>query len=697
MIPATGSPGSHMQPIRFLFGIHIHQPVGNFDHVIRDHVDTVYLPLLKRLADRDLLPASLHISGPLLEWMARNDRALMDLTGRLVADGRVELLLSGYDEPILATLTREDRLEQIARMREALRREFGVEGETLWLTERVWEPDLPAELSRAGVKSVLVDDRHFLVSGFKREDLYAPHRTEADGRSITLFPIEERLRYLVPFRPPEETAEHLRELHRAGARMAVLADDGEKFGGWPGTHQWVWEQGWMDRYVDTMTHLLESGDVILSTPAEARVAIPSAGLAYLPSASYHEMEGWSLPPSGARRLQRLEVEMGETRMKSPDGPLVRGSHWRNFFVKYPESNRMHKKMMALSALSRSKGDPPEARKAIGRAQCNDAYWHGVFGGLYLKHLRDAIWANLAQAEAILREGDPLRARWEDTDGDGHQEILITSAAFSAVISPRRGGALEEYTLFRTGRNEASVLTRRLEAYHLPPLASGEEEDLRHPGSGGAGGSDDGGEGDDRTAAVAAAGAGGDGDPGGAGDPAEPSHGEAGTPSIHDIERGISLGELPPMDRDERALFVDRVLPGTLDLESYRTGRYEPLRSWANTPMQASVSTPDGSVEITLTDQEGRLEKRYRFDPRGGLIVSYRWDASEYPADAVFAPEVSLAGNLDLRPAPVVERWVHPVMTVSKSERGLDETPQGMSETILFPISLGGGRIDAGPG
>ena len=669
-----------MEPIRFLFGIHIHQPVGNFDHVVRDHVDRVYLPLLKRLAERDLLPASVHISGPLLDWMTRNDRALMDLTGRLVADGRVELLLSGYDEPVLAVLTREDRLEQVARMRDALRREFGAEGETLWLTERVWEPDLPAELARAGVKSVLVDDRHFLVSGFRREELYAPHRTEADGRSLTLFPIEERLRYLVPFRPPEETAEHLRELRRNGARMAVLADDGEKFGGWPGTWEWVWENGWMDRYVDTMTRLLDSGDVILSTPAEARVAIPSAGLAYLPSASYLEMEGWALPPGGARRLHRLEVQLGEERMKGPDAPLLRGSHWRNFFVKYPESNRMHKKMMALSALSRFRGDPPAARRAIGRAQCNDAYWHGVFGGLYLKHLRDAVWANLAEAEAILREGEPLRARWEDTDGDGHLEILITSPNFSAVVSPHRGGALEEYILFRTGRNEASVLTRRLEAYHLPPLESGDEDDL---GAGYTAAMTTRWEASDSTAAPSA--------------PHPEIAPEGGMASIHDIERGIKLGELPPMDADDRALFVDRILPGTLTLESYRTGRYEPLHSWARTPMQASIATPGGSVEITLLDPDGHMEKRFRFDPRGGLIVSYRWDMDAFPPDALFAPEISLAGNLDLRPAPVVDRWVYPVMTVSKSERGLDETPQGMSETILFPIGLGGGRIDAGPG
>lgn len=653
-----------MDPIHFLFGIHIHQPVGNFDHVVQDHVDHVYLPLLRRLAERDLLPAALHLSGPLLEWMERNDRAFLDLTGRLVAEGRLELLLSGFDEPILAALTREDRLEQMARMRDALRRHFGVDGETLWLTERVWEPDLPADLARAGVRSVLVDDRHFLVSGFARESLHAPHRTEADGRSIALFPIDERLRYLIPFQPPEETARYLRELRAAGARMAVLADDGEKFGGWPGTQEWVWERGWMDRYVDTMTRLVHDGEVRLSTPSAALRAIPSAGLAYLPSASYLEMEGWALPPEGARRLHRLEVELGRERLQGPDGPLLRGSHWRNFLVRYPESNRMHKKMTALSALCRRRGDPPEARRAIGRAQCNDAYWHGVFGGLYLQHLRDAVWQNLARAEGILREGETLRYEWVDVDGDGHLEIAVHSAHFSAVVSPRRGGGLEEYLVFRSGVNHASVLTRRVEAYHLPELPSEQGP--------------------------------------GAAAPAPAAGGEAGSeagaaPSIHDLEEGMRAEGPLPVDREDRALFLERVLPGGMSLEEYRTGHYEVLRSWAATPLQASIATPAGAVEISLADPEGGFEKRYRFDPRGGLIVSYRWDPTPFPADSLFSPEVSFAGALTLRSAPVVEEWIHPVTTLSKSEKGLDETPQGTSHTLLFPVTLGGGRVDAGGG
>src|SRR5688572_10995813 len=131
-----------------------------------------------------------------------------------------------------------------------------------------------------------------------------------------------------------------------------------------------------------MKDVIDSGEVVLSRFDDALAAVPSGGLAYLPTVSYREMEGWSLPTPAALRFFALEKQLGDERLHI-DGALVRGAHWRNFLVKYPESNRMHKKMLALSNLCRERGDPGSARRAIGRAQCNDAYWHGVFGGLYL--------------------------------------------------------------------------------------------------------------------------------------------------------------------------------------------------------------------------------------------------------------------------------------------------------------------------
>jgi hypothetical protein len=617
-----------MDPVRFVFGVHLHQPVGNFDHVFEDHLRDVYRPLVERLAAHRFFPFALHLSGPLLEWLEAHDTKYLDQLGRLAADGHVELLLAGFYEPVLASLPRQDRIEQIGWMREAIQRRFGVQATGLWLTERVWEPDLAGDLADAGVRYVLVDDRHFLVSGFERESLHAPFWTESGGRRVAVFPIDERLRYLIPFKPPASIAAYLRELRAAGRPLAVFVDDGEKFGGWPGTKDWVYTRGWLDQFLDAMAALVTDGEVQLTTPGRALNDVPSAGLVYLPTASYREMETWALPPAAAARLAALERDLGEERVAGPDGALLRGGHWRHFLVKYPEANRMHKKMLALSALCRERGDPPAARRAIGRAQCNDAYWHGVFGGLYLPHLRAAIWRNLSDAERALRRGEPLAVEQLDLDCDGQVEVWIHSAAFSAVVSPTRGGVIEEYTLFESGVNYGDVLTRRSEVYHA---VSAEE--------------------------------------------AKAAASSDSAPSIHDLERSSRLQQLPPVDQVNRALFVDRVL--TSD------GTHE-LASWATVAFDVSVTTTATAVELVL--RAGSLEKRMTFTPNGELTVSYRWDPSGFPPDAFFSTEISVSKKLALDVPPVS------FATVSRSERGFEETVQGYSYTPRWPARVGEARV-----
>jgi len=640
-----------MHRIEFVFGIHVHQPVGNFDHVFASHVEDVYLPLLTRLAEREFLPVALHVSGPLLSWLEQHDTRYLDLIGRLASDGKLELMLSGFDEPILASLPRPDRVQQIAWMREALERRFGSCGDTLWLTERVWEPELAADLSAAGVGCVLVDDRHFLVSGFTPDELHGPYWTESDGQGLAVLPIDERLRYLVPFRPPTDTAAYLRMLAEREFRVAVLADDGEKFGGWPGTKEWVYEKGWLDAFLDTIGRMVADGEVALTTPGQVCRTIPSQGLAYLPTASYREMETWALPSDAAHRLQDLEKDLGEERVRVVEG-LLRGAHWRNFLVKYPEANRMHKKMHRLSTLCRERGDPEPARRAVGHAQCNDAYWHGVFGGLYLPHLRSEIWRQLARAEAALRVGEPVRYEVRDFDADGHEEIWIHSEHFSAVLSPLRGGAIEDLTVFSTETNLADVLTRRREPYHR--LATNEQH-----------------------------GNGGDGT----------------TPSIHDLEERLALGTLPPVDHHPRSLLDERVIGHDLDAADYIRADYVPISTWAHIPMIPEISASDDAFTVLLVPRHThRLHsKTIRFDRVGNLTVDYEWEPNAFPSGAWFAPELSLCRDAPLRCEPDVPCWRYAITTVAKSERGLEETMQGLSITPRWPIALGRATLHLEPG
>jgi len=118
----------------------------------------------------------------------------------------------------------------------------------------------------------------------------------------------------------------------------------------------------------------------------------------------------ALPTPAAKSLPRSES--AEFANRPADLPFLRGGIWRNFFSKYCESNLLHKKMQPCFGEGPPSGSKPPARTSrflaardqaktlVLRGQCNDAYWHGIFGGLYSPHLRTALWRSLVQAEAI---------------------------------------------------------------------------------------------------------------------------------------------------------------------------------------------------------------------------------------------------------------------------------------------------------
>lgn len=446
--------------------LHNHQPVGNYGFVFERLYHDAYEPMIGALERHPAVRIGIHNSGPLYDWLLAHRPEYARRLRALCERGQVEMLTGGYYEPILPMIPDRDKRGQIAKMTAFISREFGQKATGLWLTERVWEPGLPAPLADAGVEWTLVDDAHFKMAGMPESALRGYYLTEDQGRRINLFAGSQRLRYTIPWLNVDELIGELRARatdDAAAAPYLVLGDDGEKFGGWPTTHEHVWEKGWIERFFSAIE---EQGDWLeMITPGAYMRRFPPLGLTYLPTASYAEMMEWAMPPDAASEYHRVYEQLAH------DGRedvlrYVRGGFWRYFLARYPEANAMHKRGLRIDA----KLDVTEseaASDALWQGQCNCPYWHGVFGGLYLRNIRAVTNANLVRAERLAdAHTGGVSVGERDYDFDGRDELLIQTPEISLLAHPRAGGMLSELDFRAHDHAALDVLARRREAYHV---------------------------------------------------------------------------------------------------------------------------------------------------------------------------------------------------------------------------------------
>ena len=464
------------EQMRLIFGCHSHQPVGNFDHVFAEAYEKAYKPFVDVLERHPDIHVTQHFTGPLLDWFLEHQPRFLQRLGEFVNAGQIEIMGGAYYEPLLCAIPQRDSIEQIKRMNAFCERHFGAPPRGMWLTERVWEPHMPSIMAQAGIEYTALDDTHFQYSGLQREELFGYYVTEDEGSAVKVFPILKPLRYAIPFHQVHESIAYLRRHASSHTHpCAVIHDDGEKFGVWPETHKSVYEEGWLEEFFQTVEH--EKAWLRAVTYGEYLEEAGALGRIYLTCASYEEMMAWALPTEMQRRLKRVEDWADHDESIGSDAKLfLRGGFWRGFLAKYPEANNMHKKMLFVSRklekLEAEKGAEAckEARLLLHQGQCNCAYWHGVFGGLYLNHLRTAIYDRLIRAERRLDALMDRPSGWTnvqvlDFDADGADEIILENSRLWLGLSPHDGGALFELDFKPKAFNFGNVLTRRDELYH----------------------------------------------------------------------------------------------------------------------------------------------------------------------------------------------------------------------------------------
>jgi alpha-amylase len=601
----------------------------------------------------------------------------------------VELLSGGFFEPLLSSIPVRDARGQVKMMNDYLFRRFGFKPTGFWLTERVWDPCLPLTLAGTEMNYTVVDDTHFYYAGLKPNQIYGSYVTEKEGRTLSLLATPMIMRYLIPFKPVEDVVNHLREMEKDGRRVAVYGDDGEKFGVWPGTYEWVIKKGWLEKF---FISIAESSDWLRPVlPGEFITSNLPLGRIYLPQASYEEMTEWALPAEQGLTLAEITDSLKANGRWEEWRPFVRGGVWDNFLVKYDEANRMHKKMLFLSEKIPRNG---KAREFLWRGQCNCAYWHGVFGGLYLGHLRRAVHENLIRSQACVMEEahkglDIIRL---DLDKDGTNEILLWSPKLSLGLDPVEGGGLFEICHLPSALNLSDTLTRRREAYHSR-LNSFRREEHRN---------------------------------------------DEGIDSIHDLvqAKDEDLERSLVFDAYTRASLLDHFLEPQTTLKSYANNTYTELGDFVQgqyVVKQARVLSGEVLVELTRTGRVGpgalTVRKTVRTKEESRITVDYEFECGPPdPISALYGCEFNITlysdkdqeryylisesarrkisdtghekdlGRFDLVNgpdgiktafafSPRVSAWFFPLITVSKSEEGLERTYQGSSLLFLHPLKL----------
>ena len=451
--------------VSLLFGVHAHQPAGNFEFVIDDAHARCYKPFLETVYGYPQFKLSVHFSGWLLDYLLKRFPGDMEKLHEMVARGQVEMFGGGDTEPVLASIPERDRRSQLLALSNRIENSLGQRPVGAWLTERVWESSVAPALADSGIRYVTVDDYHFLCAGRRGEELTGYFSTEESGNRLDLFPISEALRYRIPFSTAPEAIQYLESLATEdGSAAAIYFDDIEKLGIWPETYVWVYEKQWLKQFIEGV---IASPSIEPALYRDFHGTQRSRGVVYLPTTSYIEMNEWTLNADRADRFAELVQREKDQHRYEQTKPFLRGGIWRNFMSRYAESNWMHKRMQQLSLRVAGLGAKATARmrELLHLAQANDAYWHGLFGGIYLPHLRRAVWNAIVELEGVLDKASPRKAAALDLDLDGCDEFFFGNEALKAVIRDDGLGAIHELDAYRLRHNFGDTLARRAEHYY----------------------------------------------------------------------------------------------------------------------------------------------------------------------------------------------------------------------------------------
>ncbi|MDD5292072.1 MAG: DUF1926 domain-containing protein, partial [Candidatus Omnitrophica bacterium] len=323
-----------------------------------------------------------------------------------------------------------------------------------------------------------------------------------------------------------------------------------------------------------------------------------------------------------------------------------------------------------------------AKKYLYMGQFNDAYWHGIFGGLYLSHLRCGVYENLIKAENLIEEREKSKEKVIqcDFDKDGRNELIVSTKRMRLYFRPEEGATISEWDDKPRCFNLTNTIARRFEHYHRRLKEKVMQQSFE-----------------------------------------KDSHGE-GIKSIHEhnVVKGSDLDRVLFYDKYPRYSLRDYLLDTKTNLEDFYEGRFTEVANSANSSYEFADKTAGNKkvlefsrkeiidlclVKITkiVTVENNLISVEYCLENFGikkiDFIFGTEFNLSLYDSELCEAAnEEKKVSNfvindlwkdirLEYSINPLARVWTFPVETISDSELGIEKMYQELCVFFNWKVSL----------
>jgi hypothetical protein len=396
---------------KLILCFHEHLGAGVKDKAFEEQYSGRIKPILSCLNENPEIPAALHFSGTLLEWLERKKPECLLLIGDLVSRKQVEPLGGGYYEPILPILPPSDKIGQIELLSICLRRLFGKRPQGCFLPFMIWEQSLTGALHTSGMGYTFLSEEQFRAAGIAEEELRWPRLAEDQGKLVTVIPALSALPDLAAHSPPCRLAAFFPRFTRDEPSPSHPAAETE---------------GEVRRFFDGIKRGLTEKRFELSLPGKALRQTGPLQRAYFPNSADAAFLG------------------GEGICTQP----------RGFLARHRGANSLYAKMLFTNTLIHQlRGDKQRKKNAqeeLWKAQDADAFRPA---GNACSAARRQAWKALLQAERVTRDKTNFSPALLvfDLDLDGQNECLFQDKNANFYIRPA-GAAIFEMDYLPKGWN-----------------------------------------------------------------------------------------------------------------------------------------------------------------------------------------------------------------------------------------------------